>query len=133
MEADLLPSVLRYHVWMPHVRFISWAFCCIKRKLIKDVILPDIKFVLLVYNIININLCWCKLGWDWSTKHIIVYTDLPLKLCWYWFNASIMYGLKCTSLVSFVSINYHILFISVQSNLPQIINTKKPLDLFHIL
>ncbi len=35
-------------------------------------------------------------------------------------------------LVRFVSVNNPILFISVQSNLPQIINAEKPEDLFNV-
>ncbi len=41
--------------------------------------------------------------------------------------------LECTFLVRFVSVNNPILFIYVESNLPQIINVEKPLDLFNVV
>ncbi len=40
--------------------------------------------------------------------------------------------LKCIFLVRFVSVNNPILFIS-EFNLPQIISTKKPVDLFNVV
>ncbi len=142
----------------------------------KDVILPNIKFVLLSNNIIRMNLCWLTfktilndsvIHYVWrQTAFLLPLTPIhfhfPVKPCIYtdninkvlrelfedvtvgwwsmysciiFFQAVVIHfvWLECTFLVRFVSVNNPILFISVQSNLLQIINSEKPVDLFYVV